>query len=260
MKKKYFNMLTIGLFLMGSILIISAISPYGNLPRNIADFINNLLASFGVSIIILAITISFIQYYLDKQQLIIIEKYEKEKEREYILNNHKILSILIYKYKILFANLIRDNTSSLNYNKSFIFKDLQYIYDLNGFVTTNLYSSKIEIFYKGEEILTKYLSRMLEGNEFKYNSNLNSILIELLTISLDHNDIKDGILWNKIQKDSIKSLLISDIDYVSKYKNRELQGNLAIPFVELYLFLNKQRELINSYLSEIEKIKLKEKS
>lgn len=261
MKNKYFNKLTISLFVLGIILIILALSPIGSLSENIVDFVNNLLASFGVSFIMLAITISFIQYYLDQQQLTIIEKYEKKKEQEYILNHHKILSILIHRYKIVFSNLIRNhsrNITNLDFNREFDFKDLSELYEINGFVTTNLFSTKIEVFYKGEELLIKYVSQLLGNNEFKFNKNLEFILTELLKVSLKHDEIKDGILSNIERKDIVESIIKNDLDYVSMYLSGNLRGNLSIPYVELYLFLKEQRKLIVEYLEEIRKIQQEE--
>lgn len=257
MKNKYFNKLTMSLFVLGVILIILALSPIGSLSENIVDFVNNLLASFGVSFIMLAITISFIQYYLDQQQLTTVEKYEKEKEKKYILGHHNILSVLISRYQIVFSNLIKDN-SDFDFYREFDFKDLSELYEINGFVITDIFSTKIEVFYKGEEVLIKHILRMLEGTEFKYNKNLSFILSELLKISLEHDMVKEGILSNPELRKIVKNMFDNKEDYVKKYLNNELKSHVAIPYILLYFFLKNQRKLIVKYLEEIRKIQQEE--
>lgn len=77
MKSKYFNKLVGNLFIVGIFLIFLAVFSLEELPENMRDFVKKLIVNFGVSIIMLAITIYFIQYYLDSQQLITIEKQKK---------------------------------------------------------------------------------------------------------------------------------------------------------------------------------------
>ncbi|MGL5054957.1 MAG: hypothetical protein ACRC54_04665 [Fusobacteriaceae bacterium] len=77
MKSKYFNKLVGNLFIVGIFLIFLAVFSLEELPENMRDFVKKLIINFGVSIIMLAITIYFIQYYLDSQQLITIEKQKK---------------------------------------------------------------------------------------------------------------------------------------------------------------------------------------
>lgn len=258
MKNKYFNKLTISLFSIGFTLVILAIfflkiyTVYSI--DKYLDYINNILISFGVSFITLAITISFIQFYLDKQQSCIIEKYEKEKEKDYILNNHKIISLLIERYIIAFSNLIRKENEDFDFNSTFNLKDLSNLYEINGLISNNLFLPKIEVFYKAEELLIINISKVISGIEFKYYKNMNSILMNILKLSLIHNNYKDGILWHKTNAIVVKNLLMSDTDFVTKYRNNELKGNLSIPFIELLFFLNNQRDEINKYLKEIEEI------
>lgn len=259
MKSKYFNKLVGSLFIIGIFLIFLAVLPLEELPENMRDFVKNLIVNFGVSIIMLAITISFIQYYLDNQQLITIEKYKKMKEKENILKHHTIVLILIGRYSMFFSNLTNSNDENkikFNLNDYFTFRDLSGLYEINGFVTTNLLSSKIKVFYDIEELLTKQLEKMLGENDFEYNSELKNVLIELKKVSLDHNELREGILSNEKIKEDVKRIIESDEqNWVSKYLNGELRGNLAIPFVKLYLCLIKQRRLINQYLKIIEEIK-----
>lgn len=265
-KKYFFNKVRLILILIGIILIAAAFSPLGSFDELTVNNVNSLLISLGTNFIGIWITISFVQYFLDKQN----EKDEKRQENATILRYNCVMSILLQRYlRYCFCVTTpiakRNKNDSAMPNTEFSFSDMYDMYKTPAFTNDNLMKPVIVSFYKSENNLHRYVHRMIENIPFKYNKNLAEILMDITKIHLTL-DSEDAILGNmnimsdgKTLSETISEYIKSNSnDWVKMFDMGELQSNIMLPYVLLYKRLKREIELFNEYQKCIEQLKKSE--
>jgi|GEM_PF-1353233 len=262
-KKYFFNKVRLILILIGIILIATAFSRTGRFDEFTANNINSLLISLGTGFIGIWITISFVQYFLDKQN----EREEERQENATILRYNRIMSILLQHYFRYFFCVTtpiaeRNNYNSITPNTKFNFCDMQDMYKTTAFSIDNLMEPAIASFYKSDNEIHRYIHRMIENIPFKYNMNIARILMNITEIYLA-SDSKDAILGNmnniaggrKLSESISEDIKNTSNDWVKMFDNGQLQSNIMFPYVLLYKRLKTEIVLLNEYQKCIEKLK-----
>lgn len=265
-KKYLFNKVRLILILIGIILIGVAFSPLGSFDEFTVNNVNSLLISLGTNFIGIWITISFVQYFLDKQN----EKDEKHQEIATILRYNRVMNILLQRYFrycfcVTTPIAARNKYVSFTPNTEFVFSDMYDMYNTTAFAIDNIMEPAIVSFYKSEDKMYRYVHRMIENIPFKYNKNLAKILMNISEIRLTL-DSKDAILGNmnsmpgeRPLSETISEYIKSNAnDWVKMFDMGQLQSNIMLPYVLLYKRLKKEIELFNEYQKCIEQLKKSE--
>lgn len=265
-KKYFFDRVRLIIISIGIILIIIAFSSLGSFDEFTANNVNSLLISLGTNFIGIWITISFVQYFLDKQS----EKDEKHQENVTILRYNRVMNILLQRYFgycfcVTTPIAERNKYDSFTPNTEFVFSDMCDMYKIAALTIDNLMDTVIVSFYKSEDKIHRYVDRMIENIPFEYNMNLAEILMAISEIHLTL-DSKEAILGNinimsgerplsETVSDYIKS---NSDDWVKMFDMGQLQSNIMFPYVLLYKKLKKEIELFNEYQKYIEELKKSE--
>lgn len=265
-KKYLFNKVRLILILIGIVLIGVAFLPLGSFDEFTANNVNSLLISLGTNFIGIWITISFVQYFLDKQN----EKDEKHQEIATILRYNRVMNILLQRYFrycfcVTTPIAARNKYVSFTPNTEFVFSDMCDMYNTTAFAIDNIMEPAIVSFYKSEDKVYRHVHRMIENIPFKYNKNLAKILMNISEIRLTL-DSKDAILGNmnsmpgeRPLSETISEYIKSNAnDWVKMFDMGQLQSNIMLPYVLLYKRLKKEIELFNEYQKCIEQLKKSE--
>lgn len=212
--------------------------------------INNILIGLSTNLLGIIVTVSFVQYFIDRQD----EQEEKKEEIKEIARYNKVMNILIERY-IMYYNCIttpiekRCNSNSLQFKSDFPFEDMCDMYLASFYLCESFSEPSIVLFYKAEESLRNYMIRMLEGIQFKYNNKLQDIIIDFIEKSLDY-DVRGAIIGNINSPvlDLIKKWIKDpNHKWVEKAHNNELGSNSMLPYVQLYDLLKMESALIIQY-------------
>jgi len=264
--EKYFlTKICLILIFIGLILIYTAFSPLGSFDEFTTNNINSLLISLSATSIGIWLTISFVQYFIDKQN----EKDEMRKENAIILRYNRVMSILLqnyFRYCFCITTPIseRNKYDVVAPNIKFNFCDMRDMYKTTAFTNDNLMEPAIVLFYKSDEKIHRYVQRMIENIPLKYNESLAQVLIKIIEIHL-MLDSKDAILGNmnnvsggKQLSESISESIKSESeDWIKMFDMGQLQNNAMFPYVLLYKKLKAELALFNEYQKCIEQIKHK---
>ena len=219
--------------------------------------INSLLIGLATNLIGIMVTVSFVQYFLDKQN---IEEERKEEARK-ILRYHKIMTLLIERYTLFFQCVTSTIENRLECARSsdllrdFSFSDMADMYKLSTVLSVELLRPSIELFYEAEHMLREYMIEMIKNIDFKYNKDIEDILIEFIEKSkgmdvsgviINNQQILSG---NKIQSEVVSQYIREEEQHkwTEKYLQGKLNGNLMTPYVALFFLLKEEGRLINKY-------------
>ena len=86
------------LFIVSIVLMILACSPWGNFSERVANNINNILFGLATNLLGIIVTVSFVQYFIDKQDA----RLEECEEKAQILRYDRLMSVLVQRYKMYF--------------------------------------------------------------------------------------------------------------------------------------------------------------
>lgn len=250
--------------LIGSILLLAlACSPWGNFTERMANNINNILFGLGTNLLGIIVTVSFVQFFLDKQT----EKTECAHEREKILRFDRVMQILIQHYVMYFNTITtpmdqRSGVSTTEIKQEFSFSDMKDLYLQSLFLRNKGYEPAITAFYDAELELRKYCIEFSSQIDFKYHQDLLSDLTRFVETSLTF-DVRNAVLGNmtltaggKKYTDVIQEYIGDQShDWVAKIHNEKTNGNMMAPYVCLFDMLNLQKSLITRYLIHIKALK-----
>ncbi len=253
---------SIVVFVVAIILLIMAFSEWGNLDEIIANKINSFLLGCATTLLGIIITISFVQHFIDKQNI----KEERTDEILMIKRHDKIIKILIEEYIIYYYCIttpIQQRTEDvpLFLKRDFSFKDMQDLYSPTLYLKDALLKPAVELFYSAEEKLREQMMQMLTSIDFKYNSELEKILIEFIEISLE-SDVRESIIGNtkitagkkKASDLAVEMIKDENKDWVEKFKKGTIGGNIIVPYVGLYIMLGREAEVIEKYRKYVSEI------
>ncbi len=245
------------------ILLIIACSSWGNFCERTANNINNILFGIATNLLGIIVTVSFVQYFIDKQD----EQEEHIQEKNMIIKYNRVLLLFLKKYK-KYHNCVtnpmkeRKNIDVLKLNTTFQFQDMRDMYRQSLYLSDGFYEPSIVLFYRAEDELRNYMIKMLENIQFKYHKELYDILIEFVELSQSidiRGSILDDVLVKKIDENFLKNVETYIRDAVQhKWVERALEGqlisNIMLPYVQLYWLLQKEAEILNryeTYMSEL---------
>lgn len=226
---------------------------------------NNILFGIATNLIGITVTVSFVQYLMDKEN----EKEEKEEEKKKILRYDRYMSTLIRKYSLMYLALTTrlDKRNSMDYehplNHDFSIYDMADMLKSSPYLTEAFSDPVVELFFAAEAELKEYALIMLENIDFKYQPELVSILLDFAEKSNNMNvsgQILEVCKKVKLRNDptlvnTIERLLADESeDWVGMFERGELQNHLMIPYVILFFLLQEERKLLNEYMRCMENL------
>ena len=252
--------ISVFLLITSIILLIIACSSWGNFTDKTANNINNILFGIATNLLGIIVTVSFVQFFIDKQN----HDVEKQNELEEILKYNRVLSIFIEQYTLYYRCITtpfsEDMRTDYKLNRDFAFQDMCDMYKQNRYIAEGLFEPAISIFYKFEGMIREYMMSMLENVSFKYYIEVENILEEFVekSFSLDTRGIILGnisVMSGKEKITDIVSKSIKDttndwIEIISHSKN----ANIMAPYVQLYFLLKEEADLLIKYKEEVDKL------
>lgn len=251
------------LFGISVVMLVIACSSWGNFSDRIATNINNILIGIATNLLGIIVTVSFVQYFIDKQD----EQEEKNEERNLICKYNRVMSLFLKKYKKYFNCVVtpigqRSKMNALQLRKTFAFHDMRDMYKQTLYLSEGFYEPSIVLFYGAEDDLRNYMIKMLENIEFKYHEDLYNILLEFVELS-QSIDVRGSLLDDSLIKKYNKSILetiekyIRDeekYNWVAKADEGKLDSNIMLPYVHFYWLLQKEADLLIRYETCISKL------
>ena len=226
------------------------------------DDVKNILIGIATNLVGIAVTVSFVQYFLDRQD----ETKAKEEEKKDILRHHQILAVLIGNYVVYYNNIVtpfseRAKIDPFTLKIQFKFSDLQDLYKQSLLMKDKMYRPSIEAFYDAEKRLREYCISCINNVEYKYYPQIQKPILEFIKKSLQY-DVSDSILGNQTitgskekLTDTIQKYIADESeDWVGKFDRDELGPNMMIPYVLLFKLLQSEAACIVEYFEEIKKI------
>lgn len=255
--------ISVNLFITSVILMIIACSSWGNLNEATANNVNNILIGLATNLLGIIVTVSFVQYFLDKQDV----RQQASEEKATLLRYDRIVSVLIARYVMYYNSVItplneRNKINPLEMRKDFLFEKMCDLHETSLYLCESTFEPAIAVFYRAEESLREYMMRELENIQFKFHEDLKTILLNFVEISLA-NDVRGVILENthtKMGTEGTAAFIQKCIkdpsgDWVKKADNGELGSNMMLPYVQLYKLLKAEMELVIKYKEYLEQIK-----
>lgn len=243
------------LFAISIIIIIITFSPYEVISERVTSNINNILIGVATNLLGIIVTVSFVQYFIDKQD----ERQARLEEAALIKRYDRFMEVLINRYLMYFHCVTtpidkRINGNPLELNNNFKFEDMCDLYEKSLYICEGVFEPSIVLFYKAEEKLRDYVIDMVENIDFKYNEELLQILIGFVESSIEY-DMRGAVLGNMSVQSSDSTLAMtvskwindSSLQWVEKGENGELNGNIMLPYVQLYKELKIEMNLLIRY-------------
>lgn len=257
------GIISICLFIVSLILLGLGCSTWGNLSERDANNINNILFGLGTNLIGIIVTVSFVQYFLDRQN----EKEARQCELRKILFFDRAMQILIQNY-IIYFNMITTPSDSPNgisdseMNQKISFADLKDLYHQSLLIRDRGYKPAIEAFYEAEAELQKNCREVASQIDFKYYPDILNDMTQFAETSLRYN-VRDVILGNIQMRlgerkciDVVKEYIADEThDWVKALHEGKISGNIMTPYVLLFDMLNCEKACIESYQAHIASLK-----
>lgn len=254
---------SIGLFVISLLMLIVACSSWNAPTEKIAYNTNNILFGISTNLLGIIVTVSFVQFFLDKQN----DKQEEQKEIAQILRYNRLATLLIDRYLMYFFCITtpineRKAKDPLEIRDDFNFDDMCDLYEKSMYLCEGVFEPSVVLFYKSEEILREYFIDMIENIDFKYNDRLLQIIMYFVESSLE-SDVRGVVLSNintTVGKESITKEIkeyIKDSSYqwVEKAEKGELNSNMMYPYVILFQLLKTEIDLLKQYKEYISNLK-----
>lgn len=230
------------------------------------DIINSFLVGVATNFLGIVVTVSFVQYFIDKQD----KEQEKREESNKILRYHRYMQALIRRYQMFYLSVTtrlenRNEMVSLEcvFDRQFKLSDMADLYKPSLYLAEGFSDSSIELFYKAEHEMKEYMLRMLENIDFKYYPDLARLLLDFTVKSTD-SDVSGQILERaKMKRFTSRDTAIEIVekmmedqstDWVEEYRQGRLRGNVILPYVILYDTIQDQARLIKEYIGCIKKM------
>ena len=248
------------LLIISIIFLIIAFSSWGNFTDRTANNINNFLFFLATNLLGIIVTVSFVQFFIDKQN----HNVDKQNELEEVLRYDRVLSIFIEQYTLYYRCITtpvsEDMRTDYKLNADFAFKDMGDMYEQNRYMAEGLLEPAISVFYRFEDKIREYMMSMLNNISFKYYIEIENILEEFVEKSFSL-DTRGNILGNisimlgkekitDVISKSIKDSTCDWIEVISHSKN----ANIMAPYVQLYFLLKDEADLLTKYKEEVDKL------
>lgn len=254
--------ISIILLICSFILLVIACSTWGNLSEESANNVNNILIGLATNLLGIIVTVSFVQYFFDRQD----ERQQAAEEKATIKRYNRILTVLITRYVMYYNSVTtpieeRSKSNPLELKKDFPFEKMCDLHKQSLYTCEALFEPAIALFYKAEENLREYIMRELENVQFKFHEDLKIILLDFVEKSLGY-DVRGVVLGDMHTRvgDKGKASVIEEyikdpsFDWIGRMDRNELGANMMLPYVQLYKLLKEEMELIIKYQQYIERI------
>lgn len=251
--------LTVLLLFFCLVLLGISFLPIFKTSSHLRDNFENIIIGIGTNIFGIIITVSFVQFILDKQN----EKEERIAEKEKIIRFYQIMSLRIEKYFQVFAQIttplsVFSQQQDKYINPDFKFEDMQDLYFPCLLIVKSQHSA-ISVFYSEERRIKNYMLRMLENIDFKFYPNIQTILLAFVKQS-EAYDVRQAILDYETKGKPLSKIISSQIatnnvdDWVGQFESGKLKSNIINNFVILYRLLQKEFFLLNELITQVKKI------
>ena len=261
------NAWKIGMVFSSILLLIMAWLPYGAsfLTERNAELINNILIGIATNLLGIVVTVSFVQFFIDKKD----KDQERKEEVETIKRYHRHMKALIRRYLMSYVSLTtrlvdRDKVDIDDaFTRDFKLSDMADMYKTTMFLSEGFTESSIEFYCDAEHKLRDYMLKMIENIDFKYSNELKDSIQNFVEKSADLD--MSGILLDLSfrQKHGIDKAIIDSVektiadeneDWVEKFGRGELKGNLMLPYVILFFAVHDQVRMIKEYSEIVERL------
>ena len=261
------GIISICLFIISIALLGLGCSPWGNFSERTANNINNILFGLGTNLLGIIVTVSFVQFFLDRQD----KKVKQQCERDKILRFDRIMQIHIRRYIVYFNTVTtpmdqRGQISDHKLKGEFTFCDLKDLYQQSLLLRDKSYTPAIQLFYDAEMELRKYCIECIAQIDFQYYPELLDNVTQFIEISLGL-DMRSAVLGNmqlvigkggeqKKYIDVIRDY-ISDTskDWVSIIHDAKTTSSMMAPYVHLFDMLTYEKACIEVYQAHIALLK-----
>lgn len=224
-----------------------------------SEIMQNICIGLATNLIGIIVTVSFVQFFLDRQSV----KIEKLEEYKKIIRYSKYGKILINEY-IIYHNMVatpmegRNNIPRDRFIEEYNLEDMRDLYKSTLLLKDRFYTPVIERYYDVEQELSAYFLRMLEEIDFKYAAELEVILTTFLVRSREM-DVRRSVIGEqqlaaggKKNSDFIaEELKNPKRDYLKDFAAGKLRGNIMMPVVQLFYFMKFQRTCLIEIIDEI---------
>ena len=224
----------------------------------------NYVISLVASLFELTITISFVQYALDKKKNV-EDRYSETKR---ILQNHNVLIIYIQQYIFYYNQMTvpfgeeRGRVSSNAFRKDFKISDLADLHKPTLLLKNRFQVSPVEKFFDVEKKITTLFSQILITQDFMFYPQIKDLFQEFITISLQANP-SDTILDNmnirigekdaKLEIDSMLKLNVDDY-YEKLIAGKVSPSNLMFSYCVLFNLMQAESVIIEKYINQVNAI------
>lgn len=224
-------------------------------PTNISA-INDILIGLATNLLGIVVTVSFVQYFLDRQNEEFERKEEIAKIKRYDKYMQTLISRYIHFYMALTTRITDRNDIDINaaFDHKFKFSDLADLYKPSLYISGGVLDPTIVVFFTAEIKLREYMLRMFENIDFKYNQELYDILMSFV-IESEENDMRRPVLENmkvisgqKKMTDEVAAMISDEThEWLLLYQRGELTSNIMLPYVCLYYLIQNEMKLIKEY-------------
>jgi hypothetical protein len=264
------GIISIILCITSLVLLMIACSTWGNFTERTANNINSILSGIATNLLGIIVTVSFVQYFIDRQN----EQEEHTQERNMIIKYNRVMVLFLKRYKRYYncvTNPItqRNDVDVTSLNPNFQFQDMQDMYRQSLYLYDGFYEPSVVLFYRAEDELRNYMIRVLENIQFKYYEELYDIIVEFVELSQSidvRGSLLDELLIKKLDEKLLKDVeeYIKDAEqhrWVERASKGQLDSNIMLPYVHFYWLLQKEAELLTRYevcVSKLDKEKMEE--
>ncbi|SEB07492.1 hypothetical protein SAMN02910384_03330 [Pseudobutyrivibrio sp. ACV-2] len=235
-----------------------------------ADNVNNILLGIATNLIGIIITVSFVQYAIDKHN----EEEMKRQEKDKILRYNSYLEVLVRRYLILYISVFTrlENREKIDIEKVFDynpgFADLSDLYKTSLLINEGFLKPSIVLYYESEKNVKDFMLQMIENIDFKFYKSIGELLLSFV-VKVDDLNMSGEILGNievyssvSSKKRKAMSEVISEYirdeekhNWIEKFKKGELNGNIMLPYVVFFYKVQDQVSMISKYKDLIDKLK-----
>ena len=204
--------------------------------------------------------------FIDEISARLYEKSSREKERAEIKRFNKVLQCYLDQYKTFYYCVVtplnRRNFENIEMPENFKLHDMKDLHYSTTLAKERINRSSVSAFLQIEFDLRQQIISIIEHHEFNYFPEFVDIFLKYIDASLNY-DSRSAILTpaspsvnGKPWYDNIQDLLENEADeyYEQAKQGEDMSGTIAHPYIFLYEMMNAERDLINQYQSEIQKL------
>lgn len=205
-------------------------------------------------------------WFIDETNERLRKKNSREKEKAEIRKFDKVLQCYLEQYKTFYycvaTPLERRNFDNIEMPENFKLHDMKDLHYSTTLAKERINRSSVSAFLQIEFDLRQQIISIIEHHEFNYFPEFVDIFLKYIDASLNY-DSRSAILTpaspsvnGKPWYDNIQDLLENEADeyYEQTKQGEDMSGTIAHPYIFLYEMMNAERDLINQYQSEIQKL------